>query len=212
MLKFGKAFVAGLLLLAVIPQVSATKIAPMNLVDLVERSARIFEGRVTAINHTTVKSSDGKWDYPVVNYTFEVLDDLRGIGSKTVILSQMGHFQDGRRTRFDPDQIGIPRYELGKQYVLFMGRNGRTGLCSPIGFHLGMFDVLAGKAFHRVDNRFVMNGMGPALKGTSHERLTKPVVLKNGQADGMDVTGLKALIRDLITGSVKAPKWEEIKK
>lgn len=212
MLKSGKAIAVGLLALALAPQAAATKIAPMNLVDLVERSARIFEGRVIAINHGTVKSSDGKYDYPVVRYTFEVLDDLRGAGAKTVILSQMGFFQDGRRTRFNPDQIGIPKYELGKQYVLFMGREGSTGLCSPIGFHLGMFDVAEGKAYHRVDNRFVMNGMDKALKGTAHEALTNPVILKNGQADGLDVVGLKALIRDLMTGAIKAPRWEETKK
>ncbi len=197
-----------LLLCAGMAQLWATRVIPMNLVDLVQRSARVFEGRCIAVEDKVLKNRNGD-DVPAVSYTFEILDDLKGAGAKTIVISHLGRFRDGRSFLIDPDHLGIPRYRVDRRYLLFMGVNTHSGMCIPIGLSQGVFDIHQQKALNRVGDDFIMAGMASSLKGTRYERiLVKPVAAKT-TLQGLPLAMLKDLVRELMTGNIEAPTRKE---
>jgi len=196
------------LFLAFLPA-SATSVQSFNLKDITDWADRIFEGRCTGIEHIVVQTRDGS-DLPAVRYTFTVLDGLKGEQKQTMTLSQLGHFQDGRTSLLDPDQLGVPKYQVGETYLLFVNRVSYHGLSVPIGLAQGVFDVTEGQARNRAGNRHILTGFEKPLAGTPLESWVDPS--RKGKAldrEGLPVAQLKTLVRDLLTGRVKAPTRKE---
>ena len=207
----------GLFMVLGLAPLQAATVLPMNLADLVQRAPRVFEGRCSHIEHVVVKSSDGQADIPSVRYTFEVLDTLKGTETKTIVISQLGRFQDGRNFFANPDHIGVPTFRVGGNYVLFMGPNGPTGLCAPIGLRQGVFDVDENQVRNRAGNGYILEGMESALSVDRYrEFVTKPAAPKTGvlktPEKAFDLNLFKSLVRDLIQGAVKAPTRQELNK
>lgn len=205
-------FAALLLASGLIPSM-ATSVVPMNIVDLVQRASRVFEGRCTAIAHETVQTQDGT-EMPIVRYTFDVVDGLYGVSTKQISISHLGKFQDGRRFFADPDFLGVPKYQMGQSYILFVNHDsGTTGLSVPIGFQQGVFFVQGELAVSGSDEEQLMKGLDQALTGTNYQSLL-PQEQKTLKATvferGMDKNTFKALVRDLIAGNIKAPSLAEV--
>ncbi len=124
----------------------AARLELLNLVDITQTSQRIFEGRCIKVEHTSVKSRGGKLWIPAVRYTFEVLDGIKGISTKTLHIQQLGHALDGSDFFLKPESLGLPTFNAGQTYLLFMNEDGSTGLTSPTGMVQGVFDVARGSA------------------------------------------------------------------
>ena len=189
----------------------AKSIAPYNLVDITQKSMQIFEGRCIKIQFTTVKSRDGKTDIPTVAYTFEVLDNLKGAKEKTITIKQLGHAQPGQpEFSINPDWIGMPTYEAGQTYLLFMNKTFSTGLTSPCGVEQGIFRLKDGKAFNLIGNPHILHGMSNNLKARGYSDLVGAVA--QGPSASLKTTRLKTLVREMLTGKFRAPTRGELNK
>ncbi len=216
MIKRNRPFPLALALLFALPAM-ATSILPVNLVDLAKDSERIFEGTCTAIEHTTVLDRTGQLEIPATRYTFKLIDALKGVAvdEKTVTLSQLGKFQDGRQFLATPEMLNLPGYKIGETYLLFIDKKGVTGLASPIGMPQGVFAVKEGVAANFAGNRHILAGMETALTGTAHERVLREAMeeaqpAKKASQAGVAAAALKALVRDLLNGNITAPSRKEL--
>ncbi len=200
-----------LLLLVVGWQALATSVIPMNLADLVQRSQRVFEGTCIKISYGTVKDVAGTTDIPVVHYTFQVRDDLKGVAAQTLILSHLDRFQDGRTFFVKPEMLGLPSYQIGAHYLLFLNQNTGNGLCAPMGMIQGVFEIDDHSAKNLAGNAHILEGMHEALANTAYANLgNRPLAAKDGQS-GLPLDELKALVRDLMSGKVSAPSLQELR-
>ena len=191
--------------------VMATSLVPMNLADLAHKSRHVFEGKCIKVEVTVVKSSGGKTDIPVVRYTFEVLDGIKGVVGETRTVTQLGRFTDGRDFFIKPEWVQLPKYEVGHTYLLFLTGASSTGLSSPMGMPQGVFDIHEGLARNKAGNDHILQGMASALEKTAYKALVQPAVgVKRSRASGMEVSQLKSLVRDLLSGKVTAPGRQEV--
>ncbi|MDJ0842316.1 MAG: hypothetical protein QNK37_37790 [Acidobacteriota bacterium] len=190
----------------------AGSIEPLNLKDITERADRIFEGRCVGVEHTVVKSRKGM-DIPAVTYTFQILDGLKGKVSERVTVSHLGSFQDGRPFLVNADKLGIQKYKEGNTYLLFLNRDSYHGLSATLGLPQGVFEVKEGRARNRAGNRFILTGLDKAVVGTPYAAWLAPGGNRAGKtadSEGIPADGLKSLVRDLISGKVKAPSRKEV--
>jgi len=194
------------------PTASASSVLPINLVDIADESALIFHGRCIAATHTTVPDKTGRIDIPATSYTFELIDGLKGTASetKTVVIKQLGRFQDGRQFFATPEMLSLPEYELGETYLLFINKNGVTGLTSPVGMPQGVFKIDEGKAVNMAGNLHILYGMQSALETAGHASVWREAAAgarpgKKAGPQGVSVDALKALVRDLLSGRLTAP-------
>lgn len=181
---------------------SSSKVKPFNLTDITQRAHTIFEGTCIAVESATVPSADGNARIPVMRYTFRVDDGLKGAG-KTVVLTQLGKFADGSIYLADPDVVGIPRYEVGRSYLLFTTRPGRTGLSVPVGLQQGIFDVRDGVAANRAGNAHILTGYAEVLNRRA---------AKLAPGGGLAVAEIKAMVRDLLAGRLEVQTYAEVQR
>ncbi len=111
------------------------KAATVRTVNLSEMSAvadRVFLGRCLAIEVAgTVVGM------PVVAYTFQVLEGLRGVRAGDELTFRQ--VQTGRGVaRGIP---GMPAFKVGQELVILLHPDSRRGLTSPVGWTQGVFSV-----------------------------------------------------------------------
>ena len=111
----------------------------------------------------------------------------------------------------NPDMVGVPRYEVGKTYILFFGRNSRTtGLTTPVGLNQGVFDVHNDGVRNRAGNGHILTAMESSLQQHGYGKLTTRALAKGAPTDrSMEKAMFKALVRDLVNGKIKAPSLKE---
>lgn len=117
---------------------------PMNLEEITQGADRIFTGKCIDVKEI---EDDPESKLPVVAYTFNVTDAIKGTTKDEVIT-----FKQWKPTVRDAG------YELGRNYILFLHPNSDRGLTSPVGFLQGQFDVDS-KGFLR-RNKVVKNKTG----------------------------------------------------
>lgn len=191
----------------------AARLELLNLVDLTQTSHRIFEGRCIKVEHTSVKSRGGGLWIPAVRYTFEILDGIKGVSSPTIQIQQLGHALDGKDFFLKPESLGLPTFNAGQTYLLFMNENGSTGLTSPIGMVQGVFDVAKGLAKNQLGNAHILFGMEEALKTSGYGSLWVRGQIRpsrNFWDDGLELNLFKGLVRELMSGDLKAPSRKEL--
>jgi hypothetical protein len=123
--------------------------APMTEAELVDTfgppAAQVFRGRCSAAEPVEVRV--GQVSLAATEWTFEVSEWLRGGGPPVVRFRQLGRPQGGRD---DLGRLaGLPVYEVGAEYVLFLLPPGRLGLTSPAGAGEAALSV-AGDSLHWV--------------------------------------------------------------
>lgn len=126
--------------------VQAASVLPLYLDEMIDTSAVAFEGRVTATR--TVRDEATKL---VVTYTtFEVRDVLKGAVAATHEIKQLGGSlpHEGLEYRVH----GIPSFEVGEDYVVFLAGTSSLGFSSPIGLSQGRFGIQPGETGRRVAN------------------------------------------------------------
>lgn len=197
-----------LLGLALAP-LSATTVAALNVADLSQTATHIFEGRCLKVETLTIKDSSGKVDLPAVQYTFEVLDSLKGDQPQTFVFQQLGNAVAGRHFPISADKIGIPKYNQGETYLIFLGGTGKSGLRLPVGLAQGLFHIREQQAFNGFSNAHIFAEMDQSAKQGAHAALiqaalTTPLPSSGKQAVGIGVDALKAMVRDLVDGSFVA--------
>jgi hypothetical protein len=136
----GTAVATGILLavLASLPAQGTTAEDSLEAVAELARSAdRVFRGRCLEVAEG--EATVGGVRLPVTVYTFRVLDPIQGSASGTVSFRQVGRPQGGPGDL--GELAGLPRYEPGGEYVLFLLPDSRAGLTSPAGAAEGAFTM-----------------------------------------------------------------------
>ena len=130
-------------------QASATTLLPVSPQRMSAVAESIFHGRVID-NTVKLDLVSGR----VATFTtFRVLEAIKGEIGDTHIIKQIGGDLPGSSVRLVIH--GVPRFETGAEYVVFMPAPSSLGFASPIGLSQGKFDIqrLNGEAV-------IINGRG----------------------------------------------------
>ena len=121
--------------LFILPAASATSMLPITLEQLSTRASLIFYARVTS-NEVIRDDESGH----IATFTeFEIIDLIKGTAGKTHTIKQIGGHHEGSNTRLLIQ--GVPAFQTGKQYVVFLPEKSSLGFSSPLGLHQGSFSV-----------------------------------------------------------------------
>lgn len=188
----------GLGLLLVAGATMATTVKVANLQDLIDQSDRIFVGKCLTMESTTAEQA------PLTRYTFQVIDPIKGVQDGTITIRQLGLQTpvqlDGGKQRI-VHIPGMPRFEPGREFLLFMVKESPIGLSSPVGLGQGAFRVLTygdkKSLVNENGNRNLGKGLSAAWlrsKGLSEQRATRLLDPKGGPLDyDTFVAALKAI-------------------
>jgi len=114
---------------------SATSLLPISLEQLSTRATLIFYGKVIS---NQVKKDDQSGH--IATFTeFEVIELIKGSAGSTHTIKQIGGFHKDSNTRLMIH--GVPEFQTGKEYVVFLPEKSSLGFCSPLGLHQGSFPV-----------------------------------------------------------------------
>ncbi len=142
----------------------------LNLAELTAKAERIFLGEV--VSRTTGRDPLG---HPATVYTFRVEQGLKGSVSDTITIKQVGvaePVEDPNTGVITFPIDGIPVYEPGHRYLLFLNGTSTIGFTSPIGGAYGAFAVSPeGKAANGFNNAGLLGGENSA----SHKSLSREV-------------------------------------
>jgi len=162
----------------------------LNLVELTARAERIFVGRV--LSRTT--GSD-PLRHPATVYRFRVEQRLKGSFEDTLTIKQIGVASP----ILDPDTDvitfpidGVPVYEPGQSYLLFLNGTSDIGFTSPVGLQYGAFAILP--------NEDAVNGFNNAglFRGGQLGRLSVTVSdLLQHQRGPLQLSRISEVIREV---------------
>ncbi|MBI4446376.1 MAG: hypothetical protein HY645_10755 [Acidobacteria bacterium] len=109
---------------------SAATVRTVNLFEMVALAERVFWGRCVAVENQLEEGTS----FPIVRYTFEVLDGIKGVHTgETIVFKQASSGLGGI--------AGLPQYQKGKEVLLFLYSESDSGLTSPVGMAQGAFRV-----------------------------------------------------------------------
>ena len=124
-----------LFFLALSASVFAASVLPLGLERLHGDAKTIFLGECLS-NAVEMDQQSGR----VVTYTtFEVLETYKGKPSRSQTIKQIGG--NLPNANLNVRIPGVPQFEVGKRYVVFLPPASNLGFASPIGLVQGMFTV-----------------------------------------------------------------------
>jgi len=118
-----------------LPAASATSLLPITLEQLSTRATLIFYGQVVS-NEVRKDEQSGH----IATFTeFEIIDLIKGNAGSTHTIKQIGGHHKDSKTRLLIH--GVPEFQAGKKYVVFLPEKSSLGFSSPLGLHQGSFSV-----------------------------------------------------------------------
>ena len=115
--------------------VAATSLLPISLEQLSTRATLIFYGEV--INNKV--KQDEQSGYIATFTEFKVIDLIKGKAADTHTIKQIGGALKDRNMALRIH--GVPRFQVGNNYVVFLPTKSKLGFSSPLGLHQGSFSV-----------------------------------------------------------------------
>jgi len=134
MTKIRTAFYALFYALALSVSVHAATVLPLGLERLYGDAKLIFLGECLT-NSVQLDQQSGR----VVTFTtFEVLETYKGNLGRSHTIKQIGGNLPGA---LNVRIVGVPQFEVGKRYVVFLPPASKLGFSSPVGLNQGMFTL-----------------------------------------------------------------------
>jgi hypothetical protein len=169
----------------------------LNLTDLTAKAERIFLGEV--VSRTTGQDLLG---HPATVYTFRVEQGLKGTFSNTITIKQIGvaePVEDPNTGVITFPIDGIPVYEPGHRYLLFLNGTSTIGFTSPVGGTYGAFAVSPeGKAANGFNNAGLLGGENSG----SHKSLSRELLQhKRGPINLPDLIAATARIAETFSST-----------
>jgi hypothetical protein len=172
------------------PPAHATRMVHRNADELVRLADRIFVGRCVSSERVAVESG---LDFQ--QYEFAVEDGIVGPNTGALVrFRQLAPPEGGIA-------VGMPSYQVGERYLLFLVADGPLGLTSPVGLGQGafrLFETDRGPLLANVfGNESLFRGMGLDIRPGGRIGLTA-VASDAGRARGaLRAQELLPLVRDL---------------
>ena len=176
---------------AVAGSAQATTVLPTTLETLIDQSAAAFQGTVLQ-NRVERDARTGQ----IVTYTkFKVSEVLKGSVTATHEIKQIGgRLADGSESF---NVMGVPRFQEGEEYVVFLNGVSASGFSSPVGLHQGRFSVSREGGIAKVGNGRDFKEMAADIPG---HRMPPTVQEKLARAPGavkqLGLDEFKQLVRD----------------
>ncbi len=169
----------------------AASVTPIPFNGLVDGAAVVFQGRCLE-NRSEVDAATGM---VVTLTTFEVQDVLKGAAGERHVIKQLG----GRVGDVVRRVEGIPSFEPGQSYVVFLYGVSAAGFSSPVGLSQGRFEIRAGEAGLQVANgrdlRPMLQPLEPSqLPGVVRDKLATP----KARIDHLELETFKRLVRERV--------------
>jgi hypothetical protein len=168
----------------------AMSVIPLYLDEVIDTSAVIFEG--TCVDNRSER--DAVTGLVVTHTTFEVRDVLKGGVGRTHTIKQIGGSLPGEALQYRVQ--GIPRFEPGQDYVVFLAGMSRAGFSSPIGLAQGRFEITNEEGVRRVRNgrdlREMTSRIAAQVPLAEKSRMEKT----KGAVEKMDLEDLKQTVRN----------------
>ncbi len=136
------------LMLAASLPARATVVIPLSLQQVSERASLIFQGKVTDVEVRFDELSQRVATYT----TFAVQDVIKGEAGATHTIKQVGGQLPGGK--FALRIHGVPRFNPGEEYVVFLPAPSRLGFASPVGLSQGAFSVVEKNGARVVSNHY----------------------------------------------------------
>ncbi len=125
---------------------SATSVLPVSLQRMASAAELIFYGKAIE-NEVKLDDVSGR----VATFTtFEIIELIKGTAGATHTIKQIGGQLPGSNVR----QVihGVPRFTIGKEYVVFLPKASKLGFSSPVGLSQGRFAVRPAQGDKSVTN------------------------------------------------------------
>lgn len=148
---------------------AATSVLPLGLERLHGDAKLIFLGECLS-NSVELDHQSAR----VVTYTtFEVLETYKGKLEHTHTIKQIGGNLPGDLNVHIP---GVPQFEVGKRYVIFLPPASKLGFSSPVGLQQGMFRMKTDDT----GTQIVSNGrdVGDLMENMAQSRMPSRVAEK----------------------------------
>ncbi|HKI01001.1 MAG TPA: hypothetical protein VKK31_03390 [Thermoanaerobaculia bacterium] len=143
-------------------RLEATTVLPMDVTELSDQADFVFTG--TTLQTEVLLSKDGSFPFTFV--TFAVDDVLKGkTKERQITLRFDGGMLGDRGVEVD----GMPRFEQGESYLLFVRGNGSAG-CPVLGWWQGQFRYGREPGSNK---RILLDSAGAAVEGITQGRFTR---------------------------------------
>ena len=160
------------------PEAASVRLA--NLRDLVEQADRIFVGTCLSVESKVTNN------IPFTTYTFEVVEQIKGVNTDTVTVRQFGLTKPmplGEGLALAPIIQGMPQYKERHEYLLFLVPESPIGLSSPAGLFQGAFVSTGTEFVNSINNRNLSRGLSASWlqgRGLSEQQANQMIELKKG--------------------------------
>jgi hypothetical protein len=177
----------------------ATTVPPMDAAKLSDRAEIVFTG--TVARSMVVLSKEGTEPYTFV--TFDVHDVLKGwtLGRQLTL-----RFSGGEIGASEVRYEGMPEFEEGKTYLLFVRGNG-SSVCPVLGWWQGQYRYSRQSGSQK---EILVDWTGAPLHGLEQERFKRGASKRDGA--GLTVLSEQGvhIVTDAETVSAEPPQAEEI--
>lgn len=118
----------------------AISVLPTNIEKL-SQAELVFKGKCVEASPTAIYPKNSKGGMFVTSYTFQVKpeDVIKGTVAEMFTFTQFGLSKQGASEVGVPFTYGMPSYEVGQEYMLFLTSETPIGLRAPVGLGYGSF-------------------------------------------------------------------------
>jgi hypothetical protein len=128
---------------------SAMSVLPLYLDQIIDGAALAFQGRCTGNR----SERDSRLGLIVTYTTFQVDEVLKGFADASYTIKQIGGRMSGEVSALEfSDIAGVPMFEVGQAYLVFLNGVSSAGFSSPVGLGQGSFQVQGGPTGSQVAN------------------------------------------------------------
>ena len=169
-------------------QASATSVLPISLQRMAAAADVIFHGKVIS-NEVKLDPISGN----VATFTtFQVTELVKGKANKTHTIKQIGGQLPGSNVR--QSIHGVPGFNAGMEYVVFLPKASSLGFASPIGLSQGSFDV------HRLNGESVISSRRAAAAVSDSAAQQTPPGLPSAIETGPSADAGSVQLTDFLQG------------
>lgn len=147
-MRYTSKYVAAIAIAIIFAPVStrASLVLPVNIEAMVEKADVAFTGECIEAETMVIHPDAVKDGLLVTSYTFEVAPDgvLKGVVPEKFTFKQWGATKEQADAYGAPYPVGIPHYQKGNTYTLFLTAETPLGLRAPVGLGQGNFNIVAG--------------------------------------------------------------------
>ncbi|RPJ55570.1 MAG: hypothetical protein EHM23_25800 [Acidobacteria bacterium] len=179
-----------LLLMLLWPAGLAVSVKRVNLVEMTAKADRVFYGKCLSREAKDVHAS-----LPIAEYKFQVKEAIKGVSDgETVVFRQVEGSAPGK-----PGIPGVPQYRVGQELVLFLKKDSRRGLTSPVGLGQGTFIVKKnGRGAAEVMNLVGNRNLGAGLSAGDESGLTTEQLATLRSGRGIPLSSFASVVNKVV--------------